>query len=159
MPLLLGIVESFGHALPVALAVPWALVGALLGPVWSSLPRWLLGTGAVVGLAAAAWLPARDADAPRTDPAQRGWGPALRNPLPPATSSDGLVWELPLPHGATVFHVPLQGAAQLVSIETGDLVWTPPATQAPYVRVMGEFQEPIRVRYSRPLTELSLGRP
>ena len=159
MPLLLGIVESFGHALPVALAVPWALVGALLGPVWSSLPRWLFGTGAVVGLAAAAWLPARDADAPRTDPAQRGWGPALRNPLPPATSSDGLVWELPLPHGATVFHVPLQGAAQLVSIETGDLVWTPMPTQALYVRVMGEFQEPIRLRYSRPLTELSLGRP
>jgi len=163
MPLLLGIVESFGYALPIALAAPWALVGALLAPVWSKPTRWLLWTGALIGVLAAAWLPARDANAPATEPAQRGWGPALQNPLPTATSTDGIVWVLSVSPGPAVFRLPLQakareeGSAQLVELGSGGLSWTPRGSEGPseaeYARVMGEFTEPVQLLYSRPLAE------
>jgi len=63
-PLLLGIAEAFGQGLPAALAVPWALLGALAAPRFEGVPRALCWTLALGGVAGAALLPSRDAHTP-----------------------------------------------------------------------------------------------
>ncbi|MFN9787585.1 MAG: M28 family peptidase [Planctomycetia bacterium] len=73
-PLLLGVAEAFGQGLPAALAVPWALLGALAAPRFELAPRLVcLGLG-LVGLWVAAFVPTRDAHTPRAGNA-RYWRP------------------------------------------------------------------------------------
>jgi hypothetical protein len=73
-PLLLGVAEAFGQGLPAALAVPWALLGALAAPRFEFAPRLVcLGLG-LVGMAAAAFTPTRDAHTPHAANA-RYWRP------------------------------------------------------------------------------------
>ena len=65
VPLLFGIEEAFGYGLVSALAVPWALLGALAAGASGGGTAWLaVGLGAL-GWIAAFVLPAHDADAPR----------------------------------------------------------------------------------------------
>lgn len=65
VPLLLGVAEAFGQGLPAALAVPWALLGALAAPRFDREPRALCLGAAVIGVALAALLPSRDAAHPQ----------------------------------------------------------------------------------------------
>lgn len=65
MPLLLGIEEAFGYGLVSALAVPWAMMGALLAGA-AGRPTAVLAAGlGLAGWVAALLLPAHDADTPR----------------------------------------------------------------------------------------------